>query len=316
MKVVIKTVIGGVMLFCITGCVLPQKPSLTIPAEKYARRLQRNEKPAHSFTIPTEITEQDLLKEGGDQQRAQMIPTSEENSLLQTKERNQMFQEANTLNQDKGREDIQNSVYKHQTYSPYKSKLQYGEPGVEASLWKEGRGANDIFHDYRAWQPMDLVTIVITENAEGQKGANTRMNTQSTIEAAIRNLFGLESTLTSTNRQVSPSALINGEISKEFQSQGETLRRDRLKATISAMVAEVLPSGILRIEGEKIISMNNEEQIMIISGLVRPRDVNSDNEVLSSKIANMRIDYYGNGPLGNNQSPGWLTRIIDFIWPL
>ena len=81
------------------------------------------------------------------------------------------------------------------------------------------------------------------------------------------------------------------------------------------MVAEVLPSGILRIEGQKIISVNSEEQVMVISGLVRPRDINSANEVDSSKIANMRIDYYGKGIVGEAQVGGWLGRLMRLIWP-
>ena len=81
------------------------------------------------------------------------------------------------------------------------------------------------------------------------------------------------------------------------------------------MVAEVLPSGILRVEGEKIISVNNEEQVMVLSGLVRPRDISSDNEVLSSKIAQMRVDYYGKGTVGEAQYGGWLGRILRILWP-
>ena len=84
---------------------------------------------------------------------------------------------------------------------------------------------------------------------------------------------------------------------------------------MSAVVAEVLPSGLLRIEGEKIISMNNEEQVMVVSGLVRPRDITSDNEVLSSKVAQMRIDYYGKGTVGEAQYGGWGARLLRLIWP-
>jgi flagellar L-ring protein precursor FlgH len=81
------------------------------------------------------------------------------------------------------------------------------------------------------------------------------------------------------------------------------------------VVAEVLPSGLLRIEGEKIIAVNNEEQIMVISGLVRQRDISSDNEVNASKIAQIRIDYYGNGTVGEAQYGGWLARALRIVWP-
>ena len=102
---------------------------------------------------------------------------------------------------------------------------------------------------------------------------------------------------------------------QEFKGEGETNRKDTLKGTISAVVAEVLPSGLMRIEGEKIVSVNAEEQIMKISGLVRPRDVNSNNEVLSSKIANVRIDYYGRGTVDEAQYGGWAARILHRVWP-
>ena len=78
---------------------------------------------------------------------------------------------------------------------------------------------------------------------------------------------------------------------------------------------EVLPNGLLRIEGSKIISVNSEEEIMVISGLVRQRDVLATNEVASSRIANMRIDFYGQGVVADKQSPGWGARIFDTIWP-
>jgi flagellar L-ring protein precursor FlgH len=105
-------------------------------------------------------------------------------------------------------------------------------------------------------------------------------------------------------------------MTSEFTGDGETERKGNLTGKISAMVVEVLPSGILRIEGEKIVSLNSEEEIMVISGLVRPEDVNSKNEVDSSKVANVRIDYYGNGTIGDAQRGGWLGRVLRRWWPL
>jgi flagellar L-ring protein precursor FlgH len=174
---------------------------------------------------------------------------------------------------------------------------------------------NDLFHDYRAWKPLDLITIVINETAQGNKQANTRVTNSSSIEAAINNLIGIEDTITRTNKQIDNGTMISAETEKEFTGQGQTIRQDMLKATISAIVMEVLPSGLLRVEGEKIVTVNGEEQNMKISGLVRTRDINSNNEVLSSKIANARVDYYGRGTLGDSQTPGWLYQILNFVWP-
>jgi len=194
---------------------------------------------------------------------------------------------------------------------PYQGPLSVGDPGVSASLWKESRAGNHLFYDYRAWQPMDLLTIVVSENAEGKKEADTDVSSESSLELAIEKLFGIENNFS----EIDPASLIKANSTSEFKGEGETTRKDSLKARISAMVVEVLPSGILRVEGEKIIAVNSEEQVMVISGLVRTRDISSDNEVDSSKVANMRIDYYGRGVVGEVQQGGWLGRIIRRVWP-
>ncbi len=201
----------------------------------------------------------------------------------------------------------------------YAGPLSYGEPGVSSSLWKESRAGNDLWRDFRAWQPMDLITITVSESSEGKKAADTEIKQKSTIELAIEKLFGLENRAKAANdgadSGLDPTALINASSQNDFKGEGKTNRKDTLKAKISAMVAEVLPSGILRIEGQKIIAVNSEEQIMVISGLVRPRDINSENDVASSKIANMRIDYFGKGTVDEAQHGGWASRLIRTLWP-
>lgn len=199
---------------------------------------------------------------------------------------------------------------------PYASGLPLGDPGISASLWQESRGGNDIFRDFRAWLPMDLVTIVVSERSRGTHDADTLTNSRSTIKAVIDNLLGFEKQI-QANWKNKPdlSEAITAQTQNEFRGEGETRRQAELTARISAVVVEVLPSGLMRVEGEKIISVNNEEQVMVISGLVRSRDINSNNEVNSSNIAQMRIDYYGKGIVGEAQYGGWLGRIMRLLWP-
>lgn len=197
----------------------------------------------------------------------------------------------------------------------YNGPLSLGDPGVSASLWHESRGGSDLFRDDRAWQPMDLLTIVVSESSEGSKQADTEIKEESSISAAIENLLGFEDDIKDSNNNVALDSLIKAGTTNDFKGEGETTRKDSLKARMSAMVVEVLPSGIVRVEGERIISVNSEEQVMVISGLVRPRDINSANEVDSSKIANLRIDYYGRGTVGEAQNGGWLGRVIRRVWP-
>lgn len=197
----------------------------------------------------------------------------------------------------------------------YSGSLAFGDPGVSASLWRENRGGNDLFRDIRAWQPMDLLTVVISESAEGAKSADTEVKQSSSVSAAISALLGLDTFFKDKNPTIDPKNLVSASTTNDSKGEGTTNRKDSLKARISAMVVETLPSGILRIEGEKIVAVNNEEQVMVVSGLVRPRDISSINEIDSSKIANMRIDYYGRGVIGEAQAGGWLARIMRRLWP-
>lgn len=197
----------------------------------------------------------------------------------------------------------------------YKEPLPLGDPGISASLWHESRGNNEIFRDFRAWQPMDIVTIVVSERSRGTHDADTLTNSRSSVEAALQNLLGLEQQTAQWKRPPSLDETITASMKNEYRGEGETRRQAELTAKISAIVAEVLPSGLLRVEGEKIISVNNEEQVMVISGLVRTRDINSNNEINSASIAQMRIDYYGKGIVGEVQYGGWLGRLLRIFWP-
>ncbi len=197
----------------------------------------------------------------------------------------------------------------------YNGALSLGDPGVSASLWRDASGSPDFFRDTRAWQPMDLITILISESASGSKEADTEIKSKSTVQLAIENLLGYEDSLTESNPDLNLQNMVNASSQNDFKGEGETTRKDELEASISAMVVEVLPSGILRIEGTKIIAVNNEEQVMMLSGLVRPRDISANNEIQSTRIANMRIDYYGSGQVGSAQREGWLGHILRKVWP-
>jgi flagellar L-ring protein precursor FlgH len=197
----------------------------------------------------------------------------------------------------------------------YQGSLPLGDPGVTASLWRSSQKGNNLYQDDRAFQPYDLITILITENSEGRKQADTEVTTSSSILTSVGKLLGYEEDIKESNPNIDLSNLISGASESEYTGEGETLRRGSLRAAISAIVVEVLPGGVMRIEGEKIISVNNEEQVLQISGLVRSRDINARNEVNSNNVSQLRVDYYGKGSVGSAQSGGWLSNIVRSIWP-
>lgn len=213
----------------------------------------------------------------------------------------------------------QAEVYEYRSQQPnirdYRGPLALGDPGLSASLWRETRSGNNLYRDHRAFQAMDLLTIIVTESSEGNTDADTEIKSKSSVFASIADFLGVMQSIQDDNPNVNPDQLIKAETQNDFKGEGETNRRGSLSARISAMVVEVLPSGILRVEGEKIVSVNNEEQVMVISGLVRPYDLNWNNEVDSSRVANMRIDFYGKGTVGEAQYGGWMSRLMRTLWP-
>jgi flagellar L-ring protein precursor FlgH len=108
---------------------------------------------------------------------------------------------------------------------------------------------------------------------------------------------------------------IDASAKNKFGGKGATSREDTLTGTISAIVTEVLPNGDLRMEGKREVTVNSETQLMTISGIVRRVDVDTKNTVLSSAIADAKIEYSGLGVVDDVQRPGWLVRILDWIYP-
>lgn len=319
-------VVGVVSIALLTGCMSSPPAPKIIPSLEYSRRLQSSQQGgAAPFKSPKSVAA-----------RNQSLHNPEATSAGSERIPEVRFVDGSWEPRDSGagsrRErspivsnEIPGAPADEAAYSeyrasmsdsaPYTGPLTIGEPGVTASLWGESRAETDMFRDHRAFQPMDLITIVVSENAEGEKEADTETKSSSSLAASIENFLGLEKYLTQANKNIELDSLIKAETQNDFKGEGSTSRKDSLVARISAMVVEVLPSGILRIEGEKIIAVNNEEQVMVISGLVRTRDINSENEVSSAKIANMRIDYYGKGIVAEGQYGGWLGRALRILWP-
>jgi flagellar L-ring protein precursor FlgH len=205
----------------------------------------------------------------------------------------------------------------HREPPPPASSAPYvnGPMTSNPSLWPDEAQSSSLFRDLRAFQPMDVVTITINEVVEGQKKSQTDAQSRFSILAAITNFFGFETDWKNNNLGFDPENVINATTNNVFQGTGQTKRTGSLRGQISAVVLEVLPNGLLRLEGSKIISVDNEEEVMVVSGLARLRDVDAQNRIESSRIANMRIDFYGKGVVADVNSPGWMTRLIRVVWP-
>lgn len=179
------------------------------------------------------------------------------------------------------------------------------------SIWQESSAS--LAEDFKARRRGDIVTVVIAEQASATKEATTGTKRETGVSAAIPNFMGIETTALANYLNL--NNLVNATTSSKYDGSGSTTRKDVLSATVSARVVDVLPNGNLRIEGQRSVRVNNEDQIMMLEGTVRPRDISQDNMISSAMIADARITYSGNGIITDRQQPGWLMNLVDKVWP-
>lgn len=173
--------------------------------------------------------------------------------------------------------------------------------GQAQSLWGD---SGSMFSDRKASEVGDLITIIIVERSQATQSATTTTNKDGSVEVGPIALADLI--------PVIPPISAGG--SDSFGSRGSTTRGGSLNARMTAKVVEQLPNGTLIIEGRQSIIVNEEEQTIVVNGTVRPEDIEPDNTVLSSFIADASISYHGTGPVAEKQVPGLLTRLFNWLF--
>jgi len=188
----------------------------------------------------------------------------------------------------------------------------------EGALWPGNTRGNFLFGDDKAAKVGDIITVTINENATSTQSATTETQKDNTMNMSAPNILGLPSNMGVQNflglgTQLDPT--VNATIANSNQGTGTVSRNGTLTATISAMITEIMPSGNLRIEGRRSVTVNREEQIMVLRGVVRPQDINFDNTIPSTMIADASISYTGEGVVADEQRKGWLAKILSKVWP-
>lgn len=196
----------------------------------------------------------------------------------------------------------------------------YGDPAPvpaadysNGSIWQAS--SVNLTNDLKAHRRGDIITIVISETASASKAANTGTSRESAVAAGIPGLLGVENTGIFKNNFNDLANIIKANTSSTFKGAGSTSRQENLNATITAKVIDVQSNGNLKIEGRRNIKVNDEDQIIVLEGIVRSRDISPDNTVNSIYVADARISYSGRGIVSDQQHPGWLMNIFNKIWP-
>jgi len=185
-------------------------------------------------------------------------------------------------------------------------------PSPPGSLWTNRRGS--MFYDLKARNVGDIVTVAISETASASKEATTETNRETETSADLTKMLGLEKALGQITK-AEPTSLLSAKTKNDFKGEGSTVRKENLLATITTQVTSVLPNGNFRIQGGKTVTVNNESQIIQLTGIIRPEDISAQNIINSKYVLDARIAYVGKGPISDKQQPGWMTRMVDKVWP-
>lgn len=172
-----------------------------------------------------------------------------------------------------------------------------------------------LFEDYRARRVGDILTVVLEEQTDATKETETTINKSNSNSISNPTLFGTTPQFSLPGQlplaNTSNNNLAFGlDSNSDFKGQGDSDQKNELTGNISVSVVEVLPNGNMVIRGERVITINQGNEYIRLSGIVSPRDIEADNSISSIRIADAQISYVGDGPTNDANVMGWLSRFF------
>ena len=179
------------------------------------------------------------------------------------------------------------------------------------SLWRNGSRA--FFKDQRARQVGDLLTVTVNITDKANLSNETQRSRTASEDSGISDFIGSQ-TITQPLK-VLPGRLLTTDSTSSSDGKGSVNRQEALQTNVAAVVTQVLPNGNLVVEGKQEIRVNYEIRELIVAGIVRPEDIQSDNTIDSTKIAQARIAYGGRGQIMDVQQPRYGQQVMDVLLP-
>jgi flagellar L-ring protein precursor FlgH len=198
-------------------------------------------------------------------------------------------------------------------YKPVQMPMPTPQPASYSpnSLWRNGSRA--FFKDQRAHQVGDILTIMVNLNDKAVIANETQRSRENKEDSGIDNFFG-KPKVPIMNTPV-PTRIFTGDSSASSEGKGSVNRSEALTTNVAAVVTQVLPNGNLVVEGRQEVRVNFEIRELIVAGIVRPEDIQSDNTIDSTKIAQARIAYGGRGQITDVQQPRYGQQFLDVLLP-
>jgi flagellar L-ring protein precursor FlgH len=205
------------------------------------------------------------------------------------------------------------------SYSPTYPPVPAPPPQANGAIYQAGYNMA-LFEDLKARRVGDTITVVLQEKTQASKDAKTETSKDNSVNIDNPTLLGSElkfdtPLLPHADGRSSNLGTSLGS-NQEFTGEGSSSQGNSLTGNITVTIAEVLPNGNLVVRGEKWLTLNQGDEYIQISGIVRPFDIKSDNTILSSQVADARITYSGEGMVADSNRMGWLSRFFaSVIWP-
>lgn len=188
------------------------------------------------------------------------------------------------------------------------------EAKADGTIFNAGTNIS-LFEDYRARRVGDILTVRLEEQTDAEKETETIIKKNNSNGIANPTVFGttpqfdLPGDFPLANTKDN-NLQFDLESNHNFKGQGDSDQSNKLSGDISVSVVEVLPNGNMVIRGEKVISINQGNEYLRISGMISPRDIDANNSISSKRVADAQIAYVGDGPTNDANVVGWLSRFF------
>ncbi|MDH5464198.1 MAG: flagellar basal body L-ring protein FlgH [Thiovulaceae bacterium] len=182
-----------------------------------------------------------------------------------------------------------------------------------------GRGDHPLFTDRKAMRINDIVTVVISENTTSSTNGKKKL-AQSNVTALGDGKLGFtgdegyESKYFKKANEMA-NYKFDSTSNTQYQGQGSVTRDENFKTTVTVRVVKVMNNGNYFIHGKRQMLINGEKQIIQLSGVISPFDINQNNEIPSSKVSDAKIAYVTQGDVRQNTKQGAMTRTLEAMWP-
>jgi flagellar L-ring protein precursor FlgH len=182
-----------------------------------------------------------------------------------------------------------------------------------------GQGDSPLFSDHKAMHVNDIVTVVISEQVASSNKANKALTEADTLglNGGLFSSAGQNSSINSAVNKLNGLANIgfSAGSTSDYAGSGSSTKNASFTTTVSSRIVKIMSNGNYFITGRREIMVDDQKQIMQLSGVIRPYDIDQNNQIDSAKISDAKILYASEGDIDRSTNQGWASKMVGAVWP-